>query len=738
MEEKKNIFLQILTGKWVRFVLYIVVAILVNLAGLAVFFRIDLTESRMYTLSEASIKTLQALKQPLTFQIFFTENLPAPYNTLEQYLKDLLEEYSLHTERRFFNYQFNNVNSEEGKLSEEAIKNQELARSYGIAQENVQVVKDDEVKFQMAYMGMAVIYGDMSETITLTNFQSGLEYKLTSTINKLISKNTALLDLPEKIKVTIYLSTELYPAAENLDTIPAKMKEIVDNLNKKNYDKFELQVIDPSNNPAAAAEADKLNVIAFREQESPNQSGPVKKYYAGLVISYKDKHENFPIVDYGPVITSRGLEMKIQPVEMGNMEDTISGTVENLIDINMNIGIVTSNDTLPLTKDRNQVNFNPYSPRPETNLYRLLKEVYTVKQIDLKKDEIPSDIQCLVIAGPKESFSDWELFKIDQFLMKGKSLAVFLDGIQETTPDVDPQMQQLYYGGQIPKEYVPLTTGLEKLLGSYGVTVDQGYLYDESCYVDNSKQGGSQKVYFAPKIEPATINHNINFMKNINELLLVTLSPLTIDSALLEQNKLSNKVLFSSSKDSWVVKKDISMDARSIQPPMLSEDKKSFPIAALVEGDFPSYFAGKEAPSKPVDNSSEGGEQNQAGKTSAFEVKEPVIEKGAYGRLLLMGSGQMLRDDYTFNENFTQNLYMVINAIDYLNGRADYAVMRTKTQEVMPLNSTKPEEKNFVKILNIGGVPALVIIMGILIFLRRRARRSIIQKKFEKTNPANS
>ncbi|KKL10548.1 hypothetical protein LCGC14_2554740, partial [marine sediment metagenome] len=43
----------------------------------------------------------------------------------------------------------------------------------------------------------------------------------------------------------------------------------------------------------------------------------------------------------------------------------------------------------------------------------------------IKEDEIPENIDTLIIAGPKENFSDWELFQIDQFLMKGKSLAIF-------------------------------------------------------------------------------------------------------------------------------------------------------------------------------------------------------------------------------------------------------------------------------------------------------------------------
>ena len=58
----------------------------------------------------------------------------------------------------------------------------------------------------------------------------------------------------------------------------------------------------------------------------------------------------------------------------------------------------------------------------------------------LKEGALPDTVNCLVIPGPKEKFSDYDLFQIDQFLMKGKSLAIFMDSLREVPSD-NPDFQ---------------------------------------------------------------------------------------------------------------------------------------------------------------------------------------------------------------------------------------------------------------------------------------------------------
>jgi len=91
------------TGKYIKFAVYLVVVVLVNIAGITLFFRIDLTANKQYSLALASKKMASGLSEPLTIKVFFTRDLPAPHNNTERYLHDLLEEYAVYA-GKFFNY----------------------------------------------------------------------------------------------------------------------------------------------------------------------------------------------------------------------------------------------------------------------------------------------------------------------------------------------------------------------------------------------------------------------------------------------------------------------------------------------------------------------------------------------------------------------------------------------------------------------------------------------------------
>ncbi|NLA76000.1 MAG: hypothetical protein GX846_11120, partial [Deltaproteobacteria bacterium] len=114
------------SGNLVKFCIYLLVAILINVAGFTLYFRLDLTANRAFSISDVSRKAVSTLEEPLTIYVFFTKNLPAPYNSVEKYLRDLLEEYAL-SGNRYFNYRFYHVSAQEGGLDNEVKEDQQLA-----------------------------------------------------------------------------------------------------------------------------------------------------------------------------------------------------------------------------------------------------------------------------------------------------------------------------------------------------------------------------------------------------------------------------------------------------------------------------------------------------------------------------------------------------------------------------------------------------------------------------------
>ena len=54
------------------------ILVVINLIGLNLFIRTDLTDDGVYSLSDASIDLVEGLDDPVTVTAFFTADLPAP------------------------------------------------------------------------------------------------------------------------------------------------------------------------------------------------------------------------------------------------------------------------------------------------------------------------------------------------------------------------------------------------------------------------------------------------------------------------------------------------------------------------------------------------------------------------------------------------------------------------------------------------------------------------------------
>ena len=238
------------TPRYVKFGIYIILIVLLNIAALTLFFRVDLTENRVYSLSKASREVVSTLKEPLTVNVFFTKNLPAPYNTVERYLRDLLEEYAL-SGNRYFNYRFYDVTPLEEGGSARSAENQRLAYDYGIQPVQIQAIEHDEVKIKKAFMGLAIVHGDTVERVPTITSADGLEYKLTSAMRKVNNKISALLKLEEPVKITLYLSPSIrgvapYMGLKDLPELGNGVNEIVTELNRKMYGRLSFSTVEPS------------------------------------------------------------------------------------------------------------------------------------------------------------------------------------------------------------------------------------------------------------------------------------------------------------------------------------------------------------------------------------------------------------------------------------------------------------------------------------------------------------
>ncbi|MDJ0814840.1 MAG: Gldg family protein [Desulfobacterales bacterium] len=732
------------SGRYVKFLIYLVVVILVNVAGITLFFRLDLTANKIYSISEASQEVIGTLSEPLTVKVFFTKDLPAPYNNVERYLQDLLQEYGIYA-NKFFNYRFYNVSAEEGDLPDQTRENQSLANNYGIHPIQIQVVEKDEVKFQRAYMGLVMIHGDLIERIPTITSGEGLEYQLTTTILKMNNKISALLSLPEKINIKLFLSSSLEGVAphmgiRNLSEIPREVEAMVKKLNRKNYDKLNYEFLNPEEEQELRALGNQFNIMTLSWPALGKGKIPPGKGAIGLVMQYGDKSLTTPLLQ---VIRIPIIGTQYRLAELEELEEALDKNIEQLIDINEDIGYLADHGTLSLTGPPPNAPGRQPNQESASNFRSLVSQNYTIKNVALKLDNIPESLKSLIIARPTEKFSDYELFQIDQFLMKGKSLALIPDRFNEITPSG----QQGMSFGQQPV-YIPVDTGLEKLLEHYGIRIQQSYVLDENCFRQEMPAqfgGGERKIYFAPLIKNRFINQDLDFMKNIKALVALKISPLELIPERIEQNDLKAHRLFASSEKSWQMRGRINLNPMFITPPESTEEMKSYALAYLIEGQFPSYFAGKEIPVREIEDQPKEGQENAEKKgqpetpkteseidLSRIERKGEFIPVGKPGKIFLMAAADMLKNNVLDTGGRGSNSILILNAIDYLNGRGDIAVMRGKEQRFNPLNDTQAGTKTFIKAFNIAGLPVLVVIFGLGVWFRRHSRKKQIQMIFAK------
>ena len=719
------------TSRYGKFVAYLVVIVLINLVGMTLFFRLDLTANKAYSLSEVSRKMVSTLKEPLTINVFFTRDLSAPYNGVEQYLKDLLAEYALYS-NTYFNYRFYDVGAE-GEGGGRTEENLKLAGNYGINPVQIQVVEKDEVKFKKAYMGLVLIHGDMVERIPTITTTEGLEYKLTTSIQRLNNKISALLNLKDKMKVRLYLSSSLdlvapHMGIKDLPKVAGDVKKLVEGLNARMYGKIDYAFVDLSSEEQMTKVSKDLNVMMLKWPDLDNGKIPAGSGVIGLTIQYGSKSYMLPVLQAYQVPLF-GTQYKL--TEASTLEDAMEQTIESLIGINETLGYLADKGTISLYGAPGG------AQQSIGNFTALASKSYTMKDITLKDGGIPEGLSCLIIARPTEEFSEYELYQIDQALMKGTSLAIFLDPFKEAAPAGSPYLQQ-------QSQMIPVSTGIDKLLENYGVKVIQSYVLDENCFKQRIPEqfgGGEQNLYFAPIIESSSINGNLPFMKNIKQLITYKIAPLTLNQQRVQANKLKALRLFSSSDKSWEMKGMINLNPMFIRPPSSGEEMKSMPLAYILEGSFPSYFSGKPIPEKPADKaapqSAESDKKKPEEAGTASSAAQQLQRKGDFipiskpAKIFIIGSAELLTDSLISEQGENPNATFVMNVIDVLNNREDIALMRSKIQSFNPLTVKDEQLKMLAKAFNIAGLPVIVVAFGLLMWIKRTTRKRRIEAMFQ-------
>ncbi|MBI2069328.1 MAG: GldG family protein [Elusimicrobia bacterium] len=182
----------------------------VNMAGQLAYGRLDMSEGRVYSPSKASKRILKSLEDPVIVKCYFSRELPQPYATYRDYLKDLLRAYANYGGENF-EYRFIDYYQDDAKFKSEAL-------SMGVAPVRLTQIAKDKYEIKDGFMGAVLLYGDKKETIPVIRDIAGLEYDLTTRIKKITAKEPRVAGILRG-KGTPGLAPELTQAVhENYET----------------------------------------------------------------------------------------------------------------------------------------------------------------------------------------------------------------------------------------------------------------------------------------------------------------------------------------------------------------------------------------------------------------------------------------------------------------------------------------------------------------------------------------
>ncbi len=668
------------------FLFFIILLVLANIAGHNAFLRFDMTAPKSYSLSRSSRELVRNLEQPLSVRVFFDSSLPSPYNSTAQYVKDMLVEYKGAANRNF-SVTYMDMSKE---------KSRQLAGDYGLRQIQIQEVKNNEIGFKQVYMGLVLSYGDGIELLDAVTTSDGFEYKFTSTVSKMVSTADTLAGLAsgDNISLTLYLSEPLKSMRiSGADQAAEVVENAFRSVNRQNQDRLTFSSVSPSSAEAAAL-VDKYGLQGIQYK---NSYGEYDTAVVGLVLEHGDNFRVLPVyvqnVLFGYALS--GLE---------GLEDTINKSLQSLLSNVQEIGYIVGHNELDVTNERQAANFD-----------KLVSGMYSLVEINLAEEDIPAGMNSIIINGPQTDFSDAELYKIDQFVMRGGNVMFFVDSFLE-----DKVSGGGYY--QMPS-YIANDNTLDKLLNAYGVKRNFDIVMDKQCYESSNSQYGKLSMYWVPVLQKNQLARKNVITDNLGYVIMLQNGSIDVSEAEAAKD-VSVTVLARSSDESWTETENIMLNPVMLNPPQ-ADELRPYNLAVLLEGRFSSAFD-----KAPAADDGEGAAQGGDGDSSGILTDSHISSGVLPGKIFVTGSSYITTYQVLDDKGESPIGMFLMNVVDYLNGNADLCAMRTKGLSLNTLTLQNPVLAQIFKYFNQFGLVLIVAVAGLIVWRARTRRRNQIRLRY--------
>ncbi len=490
-------------------------------------------------------------------------------------------------------------------------------------------------------------------------------YSVTRSTKKILRR------LDDLVSIKVYCSKKLPPQLEQL------AREIRDTLEEyEAYARGNLQIewIDPAEDEEEKAKVRRLGIPQLTANIIEKDKHQVINIYLGIGIFYADRKEIIPAIQSVSNLEYE-LTSAILKVMTGQLRKIYFLSGHNEHDIN-----------------------NDYS-----TLRSALSNNYEVSTIDTSKgQQVPEDVDTLMVAGPTE-LAERDKYEVDQFLMKGKNVFFLIDSIH-----INQQVSM-----PIPRKHK-----LDDMLTHYGIKLKPDLVVDARSH--SRIRMGSQFMTFITNypLWPLVVHQNMAPEQPITNRLQTVAFPWTSSIEIMQDRIPGMKIveLLKTTEHSWTQQEgSFNIDPQRLPRPQPSELKQHL-LAAIIRGKFKSFYADKPIPPPK-------GDQGTA-PIEAEPDRQTIKECINPGTILVIGDSDFIANDMLSGRE--GNVSFILNAFDWATMGGDLIGIRAKQVPSRPLKETSTGTKLLCKVLNIGLVPCLFILYGLLrFFLRQRDKKLV-------------
>ncbi|HUC82483.1 MAG TPA: Gldg family protein, partial [Flavisolibacter sp.] len=354
------------------------------------------------------------------------------------------------------------------------------------------------------------------------------------------------------------------------------------------------------------------------------------------------------------------------------------------------------------------------------DLQQIVASQYVMRPFDLSVfPYIPKEANVLLVVKPQTGFSEAQKLKIDQYVMNGGKVLMFIDNLHAEQDSLSFKSQLVAYDRNL---------NIGDLLFNYGARINADLVMDLQCDFLPFAVGGSASApqyeflrwNYYPLFEPRG-NHIIN--KNLGLVAGRYVNSVdTIESEGIRKTYLLQSSVASRNLNTPAL---ISPNENRNTPEDVLFKKNGIPTAVLLEGKFTSLY----------NNRVSKAQQDSLAQSGGFKASTTEDNK-----MIIVADGDMVLNDISNKQGplpmgmnlFTMgtqyeyqfaNREFLLNCLEYLTSSSNIIGTRNKEIVLRLLDTKKVEaEKSKWQLINIVLPIALVVIFGVIYQRLRKYR----------------